>query len=83
MRRSRPKLPNKERIQLAFGAHVRSRREHLLLTQEQVAERAELHTNYLSSVERGERNLGLHNIMRIAHALGLPAAELMSGLEDA
>lgn len=81
VRKSRPKLPGKEKVQLTFGASVRARREELLLTQEEVAARAELHTNYVSSVERGERNLGLHNIVRLAFALDMPVSMLVSNLD--
>ena len=41
------------------------------MTQEQVAEIAELHPNYIGSVERGERNISICNIARIAVALGV------------
>jgi len=47
------------------------------LTQEKVAERAELHVNYISSVERGERNISIRNIERIASALGVPMTDLV------
>jgi transcriptional regulator with XRE-family HTH domain len=50
------------------------------LTIEQVAEAAGVHANYVGSVERGERNVALFNIWRIAAALGVPLAELMQGL---
>jgi transcriptional regulator with XRE-family HTH domain len=48
------------------------------LTQEKVAEAADLHPNYVSSVERGERNISICNIERIAKALGVPMAELVA-----
>ena len=41
------------------------------MTQEKVAEIAELHPNYIGSVERGERNISICNIARIAVALGV------------
>ena len=50
------------------------------MTIEQVAEIAGLHPNYLSSVERGERNVSLFNIWRIASGLGLTAKELVDAL---
>lgn len=48
------------------------------MTQEQVAEKADLHVNYISSVERGHRNLSIGNIERIAHALGVPMPLLLT-----
>lgn len=56
---------------------MRSFREARQLTQEALAEQADLHTTYISSVERGERNLSLYNITRIAYALQLPPSGLM------
>ena len=63
---------------VAFGARVRARRTKLGLTQEQLAERSGLHFTYVSSVERGERNVTLRTIVRLADALDTTAAELLS-----
>lgn len=73
--------PSKEKAQLSFGAAMRALREARHLTQEGLAERAELHTTYVSSVERGERNLSLYNIARIAYALEVPPSELMRSVD--
>ena len=81
MSRPHPLPPIKEKVQVIFGMAVRARREELLLTQEKLAELADLHTNYVSSVERGERNLGLHNVARLAYALEVPVSVLVSGLD--
>jgi transcriptional regulator with XRE-family HTH domain len=62
---------------MLFAANVRRIRTDKQLTQEQVAEAADLHPNYISSVERAERNISICNIERIAHALGVPMAELV------
>lgn len=77
--RSRP--PSKEKVQVTFGAAVRAQREAKLLTQQQLAELADLHTNYVSSVERGERNIGLHNVARLAYALDLPVSALVTTID--
>jgi transcriptional regulator with XRE-family HTH domain len=63
-----------------FGANVRVRREQLGISQEQLAERAGVHRTYVGSVERGERNLSLLNILRIAAALECGAADLLKGI---
>lgn len=60
-----------------FGACVRGHRERLAISQEELASRAGLHRTYLGGVERGERNLGLLNILRIARALELAPADLL------
>jgi transcriptional regulator with XRE-family HTH domain len=61
-----------------FAANMRRIRKAVALTQEQVAERAGLHPNYISSVERGERNISLRNIERIARALDTTMAVLVT-----
>lgn len=63
-----------------FGERVRTRRAELGWTQERLAEEVGLHFTYVGSVERGERNLSLKNILRLAVALGLDPADLVSGL---
>lgn len=49
------------------------------LSQEALADAAELHRNYLGGIERGERNVAIDNIGKIAAALGVSAAELVDG----
>ena len=56
-------------IRERFGFAMKSRREALGLTQEELAYRAKIHRTYLSDVERGTRNLSLINIERLAIAL--------------
>ncbi|WP_245633182.1 helix-turn-helix domain-containing protein [Luteipulveratus mongoliensis] len=63
-----------------FGARVRARRHELGLSQEALADRGELHWTFVGQVERGQRNLSLHNILKIAAALGVDPGELVSGL---
>lgn len=64
-----------------FGARVREHRLNLGLSQEGLAEQSGLHWTYIGQVERGRRNLSLHNILRIAQALKVDAGVLVSGLE--
>lgn len=64
--------------QLLFATNMRRVRLDKKLTQERVAEAAGLHPNYISSVERGERNVSICNIERIACALGVPMTILLS-----
>jgi transcriptional regulator with XRE-family HTH domain len=60
-----------------FGARVRAERERLGVSQEELADRAEMHRTYLGGVERGERNVGVLNVLRIARALGVAPALLL------
>lgn len=64
-------------LQLKFGQLVREKRIPLSLSQLQLAGIANLHFTYISSVERGERNITLGNIAKIAFALGCNLKDLM------
>ncbi len=56
---------------------MRAERERLGISQEELADRAGLHRTYIGGVERGERNLGLLNVVRIARALRIAPASLV------
>lgn len=64
-------------IRKAFGLKVRMRRFEIGLTQEELAEKADLHPTYVGSVERGERNIALENIIALAKALGCSPKDLL------
>jgi transcriptional regulator with XRE-family HTH domain len=67
------------RIQL--GKTVRQRRLAMGLSQEALAEKANLHWTYIGGIERGERNVSLVNIVRIARALEVSPARLFAGIQ--
>ena len=67
----------KTKLQEAFGKIVRSRRLEKELTQEALAALSSLHFTYVSSVERGERNISIENIAKLAKALGCQLRDLM------
>lgn len=48
------------------------------LSQEELAHRAGLHYTYIGGIERGERNLGILNVGRVAAGLGISLADLFS-----
>jgi transcriptional regulator with XRE-family HTH domain len=68
------------RLLREFGLYLRELRHAKLLTIEGASEAAGLHPNYLGSVERGERNISLFNLWRIAAALDVPTAALLEAL---
>jgi transcriptional regulator with XRE-family HTH domain len=61
-----------------FGSRVRQLRLARGLTQESLAQRAGIHPTYLGGIERGERNLGLDNILKVARALREHPSQLFS-----
>lgn len=65
-------------IQEKFGATVRKYRLGIGISQEELADRAQLHRTYISSTERGKRNVSLVNIHRLASALAIKPKELFS-----
>lgn len=65
-----------------FGHAVRAAREKKNISQEDLAAMAGLHRTYIGGVERGERNLGLRNVFRIAFALGCQPSGLLAATEQ-
>lgn len=65
-----------------LSQNVRRLRVATGLSQEALADRAGLHRTYISSVERGERNVSLENIFVLAKALGVEPAELVSPVTE-
>jgi transcriptional regulator with XRE-family HTH domain len=66
----------KDEVKRRFGARLRQLRKARKLSQEKVALKAGLDRSYLGGIERGENNVSLVNIERIAEALGVGAGEL-------
>ncbi|HSK90152.1 MAG TPA: helix-turn-helix transcriptional regulator [Euzebyales bacterium] len=75
-------MPSNHPMLREFGQRVRNRRLELELSQEELAERAELHRTYISSLEQGRRNVAIRNVVRLAEALEIDPAELMRGLRS-
>jgi transcriptional regulator with XRE-family HTH domain len=60
-----------------LGDAIRSERLKLGISQEELAFRCGLHRTYIGSIERGERNISLENIVKIAETCGIPASILL------
>lgn len=63
-----------------LGQAIRKRRLALGLSQEKLAEKADLHWTYVGGIERGERNVSLLNIVKVARALKTRVSELLADL---
>ena len=63
---------------IAVGRRVRELRRQLNISQEELAARADLHRNYVGSVERGERDIGISAIGQLATALGISLADFFA-----
>ena len=63
-----------------FGKNVRFHRLKRKISQEKLAELADLHRTYIGAIERGERNVSLRNVQKIAFALDVPVIVLFDGM---
>jgi transcriptional regulator with XRE-family HTH domain len=63
-------------VKVLFGERVRELRQKRGWSQEEFAAKAELDRSYVGCIERGERNVSIENIARIASALGVSPASL-------
>ena len=76
----RPSRARNPQLAIAFGRRLRQLRVERGLTQEQVAERADVHATFISNVERGYSSPTLDTLIRIAAAINVRASELIDGL---
>jgi len=67
---------------ILFGQNLRVQRILKRYTQEELAHEADIDRSYYASVERGERNISLENIVKIANALEVDPARLLAGIGD-
>ena len=70
-------MPSGNRLRDTLATNLRRLRASRGLSQEALADLAELHRTFVGSVERSERNISLDNLERLAKALGVSAAELL------
>ncbi len=66
-----------EDIRKLVGSRVRKLREKLGWSQEELGWQSGLHRNYIGGIERGERNVGVLNIAKLASAFGVRPRDLL------
>jgi transcriptional regulator with XRE-family HTH domain len=77
-----PISPDRDESQVALGRVVRQVRVERKLTQEALAQRADLHETYISFIESGRRNPTWGAIRKISYGLGIPLPELIRKVEE-
>lgn len=71
---------DKPEIRRCFGEKIRELRHAKDMSQEELAAHAGVHRTYIGMVERGEKNVTLVTLLRLAAALDVPPAELVKGI---
>lgn len=65
-------------VLLQLGKRIRALREQRGISQEALADLADIHRNYISQVEGGKRNLSFFNVVKIARALKVTPSKLLA-----
>ncbi len=73
-------MPVSREIKEILGANIRDCRKKCGYSQELLAEKCGLHRTYVGGIERGERNVSIENIVRIARALKVKPSQLLEGI---
>jgi transcriptional regulator with XRE-family HTH domain len=73
-------VPTPRRERKLIGEAVRKYRKQAKLTQEKLAEKADLHPVYVGEVERGEQTVSVHALMRLANVLRVRVRDLVADL---
>lgn len=66
---------------MSFGDVIRRLRKEQSLSQEELADKANVHRTYIGMIERGERNITIENIQKLARALDVPMRLLFDKLD--
>jgi transcriptional regulator with XRE-family HTH domain len=67
-----------QKTRMIFARKLKEFRVQKGFSQEELADIAELHRTYVGSVERGERNISIDNMERLADALGVQLMDLLN-----
>jgi transcriptional regulator with XRE-family HTH domain len=70
----------KQKPRKVLGETIRSRRKSVGMSQEKLAEKADLHHNYIGELERGEKAATIDTLVKIAKALGVRVRDLVDDL---
>ena len=73
-------MPQRLHYRRIVGETIRTYRKRAGLTQEKLAERADLHHNFIGEVERGNMEISLGSLLKIAKALGVRVRDLLRDL---
>jgi len=71
-------LKSNSSARIKFAKNLREARLSLGLSQEGLAERSGLHRTYVGAVERGERNVSIDNMERLAKAVNVELGDLLA-----
>ena len=74
-------MPKRDKTLQGFGHNVSRLRSHAGLSQDKLAEKADLDRTYLSGIERGIRNPGIRVVIRLARALNVSLDDLCKGVQ--
>ncbi|TDK61766.1 XRE family transcriptional regulator [Bacillus salipaludis] len=66
-----------------LGERIRILRKEKGLSQEELGERADIHTNHIGAIERGEKNVTIESLIKVTRGLGITLDELFRHLEPA
>jgi len=64
-------------VLIQLGKRIRALREERKISQEELADRADIHRNYISQIEGGKRNVSFYNVVKIARALQVSPSKLI------
>ena len=60
-----------------IGERIRKSRKQVGISQEQLADLASLDRTYIGGIERGERNITILNLKKVADAIGIPLKDIV------
>lgn len=75
-------MPHKNSTLIRFGNAIRDERRRAKISQEKLAEFAQVHRTYIGMVERAERNITLLNIEKLSKALDVPMSKIIKQVES-